>query len=563
MKTHFITLLVLLFFLSLNTHSQRVSINFIIKNNDHNYPKKNLKKISIKDKRLANKVLQERYFQWIDDGYFQTKFEIDTSSSNWLIYVVPGLKFSKIHLEIPEKEPLLRQNLPYRIPKNQTEILVTRNQLSNLLNLSLKAYLDNGFPLVSISLVDFRIEDDKISCLLNLDKGLFLEWKQIVIKGDTASNSKIFEQLSGIKTGTPYSESLYQKLPRRLNQFAFLDNYKSPELLFTPQGVDLYVYVKQKKISSIQGAIGLQPNPITGQVALTGEFQTKLWNVFRRAEQLDFHWRSIQPGTQSLNIKFNYPFLLRSPFGIEGRFQLYKRDSTFLELQSFLSGTYTFKDGAILKLNYQNWSSNILSGGLSNQQLASTSTNFYGLSYQRRYLDYFPNPSKGNAILLSASLGNRNVTRQETTTQSNVWRIQLQSSFYIPIYKRHVIKLALNVESYNAPEIFVNERLRFGGLNSFRGFNEDELNATTLSIATLEYRFLVDKNSNAFLFFDQGIYEDRSLGYKKDNPFSVGTGFSFGSRLGIFTISYAIGKQLQNPFNFREGKIHFGYSAFF
>jgi hypothetical protein len=79
----------------------------------------------------------------------------------------------------------------------------------------------------------------------------------------------------------------------------------------------------------------------------------------------------------------------------------------------------------------------------------------------------------------------------------------------------------------------------------------------------LEYRFIVDQNSNAFLFYDQAFYENNALAYSKDHPFGVGAGFSFGTKLGIFTISYALGKQLNNAFDFRSGKIHFGYTAYF
>jgi hemolysin activation/secretion protein len=142
-------------------------------------------------------------------------------------------------------------------------------------------------------------------------------------------------------------------------------------------------------------------------------------------------------------------------------------------------------------------------------------------------------------------------------------RINLQYQHYFQLYGRNVLKLAANFESYYAPEVFQNELYRFGGINSFRGFNEEELFASTKFITTLEYRFIVDRNSNAFLFYDQAFYENTALNYLKDNPFGIGAGFSFGTKLGIFTISYALGKQLSNNLDFRSGKIHFGYTAYF
>ncbi len=123
--------------------------------------------------------------------------------------------------------------------------------------------------------------------------------------------------------------------------------------------------------------------------------------------------------------------------------------------------------------------------------------------------------------------------------------------------------LGNHTETYYAPEIYENELSRFGGLNSQRGFNEEELFATTFSTFSLEYRFLLDRNSRVFAFFDQTLYENSAVNYFKDQPFGFGAGFSFGTNIGIFTISYALGKQFDNPVLLRNGKVHFGYIAYF
>jgi len=73
----------------------------------------------------------------------------------------------------------------------------------------------------------------------------------------------------------------------------------------------------------------------------------------------------------------------------------------------------------------------------------------------------------------------------------------------------------------------------------------------------------VDKNSHVFAFFDQGWYENNAIAYYNDLPYGFGVGFSFGTNLGIFSISYALGKQFDNPITLRSGKIHFGYVAYF
>ncbi|MFM8242250.1 MAG: hypothetical protein ACKN86_05550, partial [Crocinitomicaceae bacterium] len=82
-------------------------------------------------------------------------------------------------------------------------------------------------------------------------------------------------------------------------------------------------------------------------------------------------------------------------------------------------------------------------------------------------------------------------------------------------------------------------------------------------ISTIEYRFLVDQLSYAFLFADQGFMQDKTLNTNFSFPLGVGVGFAYGTKLGTFALVGALGKFNQNSFDFRETKIHFGYTAYF
>ena len=126
-----------------------------------------------------------------------------------------------------------------------------------------------------------------------------------------------------------------------------------------------------------------------------------------------------------------------------------------------------------------------------------------------------------------------------------------------------MIRFSNLTEFYSAPDIFQNELNRFGGLTNQRGFDEDELLSTTKSSSTLEYRFLLDKNSHVFAFYDQTWYENNTSNYYKDTPYGFGVGFSFSTNFGVFSISYALGKQFENPVLLNNSKVHFGYIVYF
>ena len=97
-----------------------------------------------------------------------------------------------------------------------------------------------------------------------------------------------------------------------------------------------------------------------------------------------------------------------------------------------------------------------------------------------------------------------------------------------------------------------------------RGFDEESIFATLFAVGTLEYRLLLGKNSYLYVFADYAYVEDetneRSI---TDTPLGFGTGLTFDTKVGVFGISYALGRQLGNPVDFRAAKIHFGYVSFF
>jgi hypothetical protein len=317
----------------------------------------------------------------------------------------------------------------------------------------------------------------------------------------------------------------------------------------------------------VNGVVGLQPNSVTGKSVFTGDVRLKLQNVLKRGELFDLNWRSLQPETQDLKLKLNYPFLFNTPFGIDGSFDLYKRDSTFLTTIGRIGVQYFLRGGSYIKVFYEGENSNLLSGGQSSSlgNLSSVTNNRYGIGVFRRQLDYLPNPSKGFYLELDGLIGSRTsrLPDADTSSSSTTYSVRLNVEWFFPLAKRHVVRLANATRAYYAPEVFTNELNRFGGLTTQRGFDEEELFASTRSTFTVEYRFLVDRNSHAFLFFDQSFYENNTTTYYFDQPFGTGAGFSFGTNIGVFSISYGIGKQFDNPMLLRDGKVHFGYVSFF
>lgn len=557
-----------IFFLTFFFFGQSIQVHYTLLNNTSLKKNKDFKLFEIKKIEELNSILENNKNQWLEKGYYLASFKpLYVSSTEIEVLVEIGSHFPNVAIVINDSiKSQLRSFGIENIPKNS---LKTSPSLFKLfIDKTLKAYANNGYPFAQVFFAEQEIIEQQIQIQMNISSGKFYRFSDIIVKGDSSISKSTVQNLIGIKINDIYSEEKISSIDRILQQTNFINVLKKSELLFTENGVELYVYLENQKMSSMNGAVGLQPNPQSQKIGLTGDVQIKLQNVFKKAELIDLNWRSIEPQTQALQAKMNYPFLFKSPFGIDLKFNLYKRDSTFLDLKSFVGIQYSFKNNVQLKGFYQVYSSEILSKTPNPSSLfsylAPIKLNSYGLSLQYKRINFLPNPSKGFSLFIETSIGNRTIKKENTILEkSYVYKSIFQYVSYIPITKRNIIKVGVNFESYTSSTIFQNERYRFGGLNSLRGFNEEELFASTKLITSLEYRFLLDKNSNAFIFYDQGIYEDNTLTYKIDNPFGVGAGISFGSRIGIFSISYALGKQENNPFEFRNGKIHFGYITYF
>ncbi len=557
-----------IFFLTFFFFGQSIQVHYTLLNNSSFKKNKDFKPFEIKKIEELNSILENNKNQWLEKGYYLASFKpLYVSSTEIEVLVEIGSHFPNVAIVINDSiKSQLRSFGIENIPKNS---LKTSPSLFKLfIDKTLKAYANNGYPFAKVFFAEQEIIEQQIQIQMNVSSGKFYRFSDIIVKGDSSISKSTVQNLIGIKINDIYSEEKLSSIDRILQQTNFINVLKKSELLFTENGVELYVYLENQKMSSMNGAVGLQPNPQLQKIVLTGDVQIKLLNIFKKAELIDLNWRSIEPQTQALQAKMNYPFLFKSPFGIDLKFNLYKRDSTFLDLKSFVGIQYSFKNNVQLKGFYQVYSSEILSKTPNPSSLfsylAPIKLNSYGLSLQYKRINFLPNPSKGFSLFIETSIGNRTIKKENTIIEkSYVYKSIFQYVSYIPITKRNIIKVGVNFESYTSSTIFQNERYRFGGLNSLRGFNEEELFASTKLITSLEYRFLLDKNSNAFIFYDQGIYEDNTLTYKIDNPFGVGAGISFGSRIGIFSISYALGKQENNPFEFRNGKIHFGYITYF
>lgn len=448
---------------------------------------------------------------------------------------------------------------------------ITPRQMARLFEGLLTDRENNGFPFASVGLDSVRTTADGLIASIDLDPGRSVTIDSVVVRGTARISARYLQAHIGIRPGDPYNEALIGALGSRMRELAFVASKQPPYVLFAPDKTKLYLFLDGRKASSFNGILGVQPDPLTGNVRLTGDLDLKLRNSFRHGEAIDLNWRSLQDRTQDLKLRFNYPFAFNTPFGTDLSLKLFKRDTTFLEVTARGALEYLLSRGDKVSLFVSSKSSQRLGQqlvfvpGLADVKLVS-----YGIGLLRERYDYRLNPRRGLGIDVDGSVGRK---RTSTATFSDTAAAEVRTVQYdlngrvvwhLPLGRRGTVRLVGQGGSMVNDRLFTNELYRIGGIKTMRGVDEASIYCSSYAIGTLEYRFLFEENSNFFLFVDQMWWEDRSQAIPAtDTPLGFGVGTSFETKAGIFALTYALGRQFDNPIELRGGKIHFGFTSLF
>ena len=537
---------------------------------------KSFQQLSRKNHKQKLRVIQNTLIQ---NGYLAAGIDsvfIDDSLRKMDIYIHTGELYSLSKLTFnPENEDALsysgfREKLFSNKPFNP-------QQLSTLFDKLLIFYENNGFPFASVKLDSITFNDNQLSSKLLIEKGPLIRIDTIFVKGEAQNSNKLIYNILQINPNNIYQQQIINQIETRIKECPFLQAIKPSEYEFVNDKCNIYVYLKNKPASNFNGIIGLLPDD-DGKINITGDVNIKLLNALHKGETIQLNWRKLQPLTQNLQTAFSYPFLLNSSFGIDTKFSLYKRDTTFLNIEGKIGVQYYFNSENTLAVFYQNKSSNLLSTQqfqfvTTLPEFADISNSSYGIEIKSIKLNYKYNPTKGYAGFLSFSAGTKTIRKnnnlnpivyEDINLKTAQFEIKSNLDFYIPIKKRSTVKLGSKTGFIFNENMFTNELFRIGGNVTLRGFDEESIYNSSFAIGTIEYRFLLEQNSNLFMFIDGAWYENRvKESFITDTPLGTGVGINFSTKPGIFSISYALGSQKGSPFIIKSAKIHFGFISFF
>lgn len=489
----------------------------------------------------------------------------------------------------------INQGIAYKAgitSNNLTNKLVNADGLLTYYDKIISYYENNGYPFAKVNMENLVVEDSVLSADINIDPGSLVLFDTISVHGDVKISKRYITQLLDLNEGSPFNQKTLGLIKKRIASTPFLSIKNPTRIEFTNNKAIVHLYLEPKKANFFNGVIGVLPNTnidpklSTGNnLIVTGDVQLKIFNTLNLGEKIKINWKRLQALSQELEAETSFNYLFGTPFGFNENFELLKQDTSFLNFDNRLGINYALSSNKSLAVFWEYQSTTILATDNINNYVPSNS-NSYGISLQWEELDYPFNPRSGYYFEVSASIGNKEINSTKLNDEQTIFQIQSSNNdvlatriipinspiyklkgkidYYFPIGKISTIKSSFYGGWIENDYLFENELNRIGGFKLLRGFDERSIFTSQYGLVSLEYRLLLESNSFISLFYDQAITQQKLITSNTiDYPLGFGAGLNFEINTGIFSISYAIGKQQNNPLEFRSAKIHFGFISLF
>lgn len=526
-----------------------------------------------------------------EQSYLEASIDsVRLSENSLLLHLHIGPLYRWAFLDISALPPFLHS----QVGSFQNDKPFQPQQINKLFEDILVASENAGYPFAAVRLDSIGIKDEHVRAKLQIALNSQFTIEGIKIEGNLKLSGRYLRQIIQFEEQDIFSREQIVFSRERLQDVPFVNQTKDPTVEFLGQGATVYYYLDKKNANRFDVLLGLLPsNNESQRFQLTGNVNIDLANQFGGGETVRLKYENLPPNTQNLDLDLTYPYIFDWSIGAKGQFELFKRDTSFIEI-SYVAGIEYFV-GRNSTLTFYNEShrtnlltidTNDIKSRKSLPRFLDLSQNLFGIGFQYDDLDYRLNPRKGVALQLTTSLGRKKIKKNNiiTSLSSNEeppfdygklystlnlnslqYKIGGDVRYFLPIFRNSTIFLQsrASVIGSNQP-LFDNELYRIGGSNLLRGFNEQSIFASFYHIGSVEYRILFNRNSNIFLFGDFGYFERHTTSERfSDRPIGFGTGLNLETKMGIFSISYALGSSKNMPLSLRNGRIHFGMTSLF
>jgi outer membrane protein assembly factor BamA len=566
--------------------------------------KKNQLDTSIQEAAFSNALLLTIKQKMQAAGYYG--FSIDTSyisNDSLFIDLYAGPALQKLQLTLPDDV------LPYinSIIKNNT-IQIAPSYFDTLSNNILLKASDKGYPFAQIQLENITFTNTVATATVMFNTGFQYKIDSVHVEDpEFLINKNFLIKYIGLKENTFYSTALLNNITDKINRLPYIQLNKPPNLELLNTGAYVNLDLKHKNANKANILLGVVPannstanviggpTPVTenNKYSIIGEAAISTWNLLGSGEYMSLRFEQLIPKHPKFNLLVKVPYILKSNFPLETSFELYRRDSLFLNLQASVATEVETRRNQFIKFGLNWLQTNALGFNVedirANKKLPQyIDSRFIGalLQYKWNNTENIFYPLKQGDIIVKLQGGTRTIKKNNSistikdpsnpvfdygTLYDTINKVSPQVKWnaliqkFIPLKKLKIIKASWQMGAIVSNKIFFNEQFLLGGIKTIRGFDEESQPASLFGIGSVEYRLPAGNNAYFSLFSDGAWLRASTLNNTRSLLYgSFGLGIAINARGGVFVLNIANGKRSDEPnFSFRRTKMHLSYEVKF
>jgi outer membrane protein insertion porin family len=439
-------------------------------------------------------------------------------------------------------------------------------------------YSNRGYANVKVSpLVETDDASHQVNITYNIDQGELVYFNRILITGNKKTRDKVIRRELAVEEQGKFSMSGIQRSYRNL---AYRDYFQTVEINPVPTAVpnqrDLEVKVEEKPTGnfSFGGGFSTDDGPF-GQVSLEER------NLFGRGQNLKILGR-ISGETGLYDLGFTEPWIFDKPisagfniYKLEKEFEYYERNAIGLTLRSSYRQLWDYTTIGV-EYNVEDFEVE----NVETQYTSVTEGDFFTssikpyISYDSR--NHYFLPTNGVFSKLSAQYAGEFLGGDIDYT-----RYVAEAGFWMPLFWKFTGGFHVEggyLDDRTNGEIDIDwERFYLGGINSIRGFDKYDINASDPGASILrggekylqfnaELIFPIQEEQGVagVLFYDRGdVYRtSESIDLAKQYS-SAGFELRWNSPMGPIRLAYGIVVEGQDKYKSGDGQFDFSIGAFF
>ncbi len=454
----------------------------------------------------------------------------------------------------------------YIVGKNEIskDILKERDTLEILFedfesfqNNLLKKLENKGYPMAKINFIPDGIQKDHLTTKLIIDAEKKRTVNKIVFEGFPKFPQTFIKNTNRIYKGKTIRPETLEKLYSEIDKIDFVKQSKSPEILFTRDSTNIYIFLEKNKANTFDGFIGFT-NDEKSKLTFTGYLDLSLKNILNSGENFSLYWKNDGNKQTTFNLNLEFPYIFKSALGIKTELNIFKQDSTFQNTRTNLNLGYYFGYNSKLYLGYQKTESSDIQN-LNTPLFSDFESKFITLEYNLK------NTKREDFLFPTKTIFNIKIGRGSREN-----KLISDKQFFISTEVNHNLYLneknIINIKSLNnwlqSKNYMTNELFRFGGINSIRGFNENSLQGNLFTSILTEYRYKTTNNLYINSIIDYGYFRDTSNSID-GKIFSFGIGTGILTKNGLLKLVYANGSTSNQEKKLNNSILHISLSVNF